>query len=275
MDQLFPKARQSSINRPGLPRRTTAPAAAGRDEEMFFPPITLKLSSDKRKSLMSNSSSASPRPSPPHLPSGTPTHTFEGEKPSPAAFMSTGLVKKGSGSFRFGRRERSTTNGPPLPVVANKRPPSLFVDTHYKMPDTPIKQSAHAITTSFMSMEKPKLRPLMLPNVSQEQHGPHHKDQWMATAAPSVSDEHRRGKFSQRGWERTETSDSIVTVMPNDGGVRANLPQSRGLRRKGSALWARTTSGNWSNGSWSRQTAPGIDEEEPITPTRPFEHAGE
>lgn len=275
MDQLFPKARQNSFNRPGLPRRTTAPAAAGRDEEMVFPPIAMKLSADKRKSLLSNASSASPRASPSHLPAATPTHAFEGEKPSPAAFMSTGLVKKGSGSFRFGRRERSTTNGPPLPSAVKRRPISLFIDTQCKMPDTPIKQSTHAITTSFMSMEKPKLRPLVLPHTSQEQHGPDDAQNQMSKAAPSVSDEHRRGKFSQRGWGRTETSDSIATIVPNDGTIKTNLAQSRGLRRKGSALWARTNSGNWSNGSWSKQTAPGIDEEEPITPTRPFEHAGE
>lgn len=273
MDQLFPKARQNSFNRPGLPRRTTAPAAAGY-ADMAFPPIAMKMPSSKRNSLLSNASSASPRPSPSHLPNATPTHVFEGEKPSPAAFMSTGLIKKGSGSFRVGRRERSTTNGPPLPLAVARRPPSLFIDTHSKMPDTPIKQSTNNITTSFMSMEKPKLRPFVLSISTQERHGPDHYSEKTATVAPSVSDEHRRGKFSQRGWQRTETSDSIVTVVPNEGSAKAGLAQSRGLRRKGSALWARTTSGNWSNGSWSKQTAPGIDEEEPITPTRPFEHAG-
>jgi hypothetical protein len=274
MDQLFPKARQNSFNRPGMPRRTTAPAAAGRSDEMDFPPILLKPVSDKRKSLLSNASSASPHPSPAHLPAGTPNHAFDCERPSPAAFMSTGLVKKGSRSFQIGRRERSTTNGPPLPSAVKRRPISLFVDTQFKMPDTPIKNSTHIIATSLMSMEKPKLPPFKLPPVIGQQRGADLTEPFSSATATSAKEEHRMGKFSQRKWERTDTADSIVTVMPNDGSKAIDI-RSNGLRRKGSALWARTTSGNWSNGSWSKQHSLSIDEQEPITPTRSFDHAGE
>jgi len=274
MDQLFPKARQNSFNRPGMPRRTTAPAAAGRSDEMDFPPILLKPVSDKRKSLLSNASSASPHPSPAHLPAGTPNHAFDCERPSPAAFMSTGLVKKGSRSFQIGRRERSTTNGPPLPSAVKRRPISLFVDTQFKMPDTPIKNSTHVIATSLMSMEKPRLPPFKLPPMIGQQPSADFTEPLSAITAISSKEEHRMGKFSRRNWERTDTADSIVTVMPNDGSKAINI-RSNGLRRKGSALWARTTSGNWSNGSWSKQNSFSIDEREPITPTRSFDHAGE
>jgi hypothetical protein len=271
MDQLFPKARQNSFNRPGMPRRTTAPAAAGRSDEMELPPISLKPLCDKRKSLLSNASSASPHPSPAHLPAGTPNHAFDCERPSPAAFMSTGLVKKGSRSFPVGRRERSTTNGPPLPSAVKRRPISLFVDTQLKMPDTPIKNSTHLIASSLMSMEKPRLPPFKLSTALGQQPG---AEPFSAANVTSAKEEHRMGKFSQRNWERTDTADSIVTVMPNDGSKAINV-RSNGLRRKGSALWARTTSGNWSNGSWSKSNSLAIDEQEPITPTRSFDHAGQ
>lgn len=255
MDQLFPKARQNSFNRPGMLRRVTAPAAAtAADAGLSLPFLNTK--SSKRKSLVSNASSGSPRPASINLPAGTPCHTFDGEKPSPAAFMSTGLIKKSSVSFQHAAN--STASGSSVA----KKPSGLHIDTQSRMPDTPIKRSSHVITTSLMSMEKAK--PLHLPDSKARP----------AAAVTSASDEVKSSKFSQRNWERTDTTDSMATAVPGDS-FKSSVRQPSGLRRKGSAMWARTTSGNWSNGSWSKQPLSAAESEEPLTPTRPFEHAGE
>jgi hypothetical protein len=259
MDQLFPKANRALLNRPGIPRRPTAPAAAGRVGGVDFPLIP----STSRKSALITADNT-PRTSIDNSITGTPNNAFYEERPSPAAFMSSGLVKKGS--FRLGRRERSATNGPPLPSAIIRRPNALFVDTQMKrMPDTPVKPPSGLPAVPLMTSNNLRLQPMRLPSSGSALPIADFIEPSRLASAPSVSREHKMSKFSNRTWERSDTQDSTATAVPFD---RASVHRSGGLRRKGSALFARTTSGNWSNGSWSRQTAGGIEEEVPMTPTR-------
>lgn len=254
----FPLPTSASVMRPDMARRTTAPAGVSPTEDITFLPIVHK--GDRRKSLASNRPSLEQSPARGPRPSVvTPVHIFDDEKPSPAAFMSTGLIKKGTGSLRRGRSQ--THSAPQASVAKKARPMSMFIDTR-RMPDTPIKNNTGTSVNNLLDLEK--TRPHSLRIVTQPE--PPLAPVLVDTSPESVP-------LAKRTFERTDTTDSVMTAIPGDS-TKLPFGQRRGLRRKGSSMFARTNSGNWSNGSAPRQSGMFLEEDEPSTPTRPFEMAG-
>lgn len=260
----FLRELQASTNRPPIARRTTAPAKGSPKESPEIP----AMPSNANISIQSFTQVPLPL-------IGTPVHMFENERPSPAAFMSTGLIKKGSGfsSKRFG----SDHSGPSsvidstgsLPNTLGKvRAASFLPDSpDVRTPDTPIKGHPLVAPSLPSSNLKPRLMPLMFSK--------------NASTAPLVPTS--LGICTNPSPERDSPSpqddQSSLPAVDSNGTISGNsakfpLGAGRGLRRKGSAMWARTNSGNWSNGSWSRQTTVPMDEEEPLTPTRNDDRAG-
>lgn len=251
----FLRELQASTNRPPIARRTTAPAKGSPKESPELPALPSHTTSNIQSI-------------------GTPVHVFDSERPSPAAFMSTGLIKKGSGfsSKRFG-----SDHSGPISVVdsTNSLPNSLgkvrgasFLPNSpdVRTPDTPIKGHPFVAPSLPSSNLKPRLRPLMFT-----------KSAGSAPLVPTsmgICTNHspERESPSPRDDQSLPAVDSNGTISGNSG--KFPLASGRGLRRKGSAMWARTNSGNWSNGSWSRQTTVPMDEDEPLTPTRNDDRAG-
>lgn len=256
----FLRELQASSNRPPIARRTTAPAKASPKEapEEMVPPLPSNTTGNIANYVQ-----------PPHLVS-TPVHVFDSERPSPAAFMSTGLIKKGSGfSSRRTGSEHSLTASVIDPTgslptsLGRVRACPLPDSPDLRTPDTPIKHSV----PNPLAHAKHRLPLLKFGNTS--------------STAPLVPTSlgicHNPSPESEDPVRDDQSSlpagDSTGTISGNS--AKFPLGTGRGLRRKGSAMWTRTNSGNWSNGSWSRQTTVPMDEDEPLTPTRNDERAGE
>jgi hypothetical protein len=258
----FLRELQASTSRPPIARRTTAPAKASPKEssEEMVPPLPSNTTGNIASYVQAQSQFV-----------GTPVHVFDSERPSPAAFMSTGLIKKGSGfsSKRTGSDHSLTASiidsTGSLPTSLGRVRACLLPDSpDVRTPDTPIK---HNVPNPLVHA-KHRLPPLKFGT------NPASTAPFVPTSlgictnpSPDCEDAPRDDQSS------LPAGDSAGTISGNSG--KFPLGTGRGLRRKGSAMWARTNSGNWSNGSWSRQTTMPMDEDEPLTPTRNDDRAGE
>lgn len=258
----FLRELQASTSRPPIARRTTAPAKASpRDSlEEMVPPLPSNTTGNIASYVQAQPQFV-----------GTPVHVFDSERPSPAAFMSTGLIKKGSGfsSKRTGSDHSLTASiidsTGSLPTSLGRVRACLLPDSpDVRTPDTPIK---HNVPNPLVHA-KHRLPPLKFRT------NPASTAPFVPTSlgictnpSPDCEDAPRDDQSS------LPAGDSAGTISGNSG--KFPLGTGRGLRRKGSAMWARTNSGNWSNGSWSRQTTVPMDEDEPLTPTRNDDCAGE
>lgn len=179
----------------------------------------------------------------------TPVQSFEMERPSPAAFMSTGLVKKGSGYLKH-----SALSGPSS--APGMGPSSLALQSDFsRTPDTPIKAYAgKPIKALDMPAAKMKIHPLRFGEATAPVQKPLSTAMSRSISADSAG---------------TSPPANAGPTIPTGGGLGT---RSRGLRRKGSRMWQRTDSGNFSNST----IGDGFSlEEEPETPTRPDNAGGE
>jgi hypothetical protein len=265
----FLRELQASTNRPPIARRTTAPAKGSPKESPEIPALPSNATIN-----IQTFSQANQAPLPPLV--GTPVHVFDSERPSPAAFMSTGLIKKGSGfsSKRFGSDHSGPTSvmdsTGSLPNSLGKvRGASFLPDSpDLRTPDTPIKGHPLVAPSLPSSNLKPRLIPLMF-SKNNTSTAPLKPTSLGICTNPSPDRESPSPRDDQSSLPAV---DSNGTISGNS--AKFPLGTGRGLRRKGSAMWARTNSGNWSNGSWSRQTTVPMDEDEPLTPTRNDDRAG-
>ncbi|KAJ9124636.1 hypothetical protein QFC24_003003 [Naganishia onofrii] len=254
----FLRELQASTSRPPIARRTTAPARSSPKESNDLPPLPANSAASIQGHIQSQL--------PPHL-VGTPVHMFDSERPSPAAFMSTGLIKKGSG-FNSKRGAGSEHSSAPSAVNSSGSISNAFERVKgcnmladsplHSAPDTPIKYNA---PNTLISSHKQRLPPLKFGNSSST--APIKPTSLGICTNPSPESDDAESKDDQSSLP---TGESNGTIGGNS--IRFPVGPTRGLRRKGSAMWARTNSGNWSNGSWSRQTSFLVDEDEPLTPTR-------
>ncbi|KAJ9111229.1 hypothetical protein QFC22_006604 [Naganishia vaughanmartiniae] len=253
----FLRELQASTSRPPIARRTTAPARTSPEESNHLPPLPTNSAANIQGHIQSQL--------PPYL-VGTPVHVFDSERPSPAAFASTGLIKKGSG---FNSKRAGSDHSVPPSVVNSSgslsnaferaKITNMLADSPlHSTPDTPIKYNA---ANPLVSIQKQRLPPLKFGNSTST--APIKPTSLGICTNPSPESDDTESKDDQSSLP---TGESNGTISGNS--IRFPVGPTRGLRRKGSAMWARTNSGNWSNGSWSRQTSFLVDEDEPLTPTR-------
>ncbi|KAJ9104106.1 hypothetical protein QFC19_004090 [Naganishia cerealis] len=159
----FLRELQASTSRPPIARRTTAPAKSSPKESNDLPPLPANASSNVLGHMQSQL---------PHQLVGTPVHVFDSERPSPAAFMSTGLIKKGSG---FNSKRAGSEHSLPSSAVNSSgslsnafertKATNMLVDSPlHSAPDTPIKYPVHHGSNPLVSSHKQCLPPLKFGN---------------------------------------------------------------------------------------------------------------
>ncbi len=178
--------------------------------------------------------------------------SFVAERPSPLAFVSSGLSKKGtpgSTSQRSSISSGISGSGILASNAARRAPSALSASciTAESIPDTPIRPCSSVESLRRLAQRPPAI------------------DTAMRLPPPA---DNVRGPVLVSAITPTEPDFSPVTIPAS-----RSLSTSRGLRRKRSAMWTRTQSGSLSGGSWYG----GSDgfEIEPTTPTREQDALGE